>query len=743
MIYSIFNLITSILILSLGWIVFKKNKESIVNITFGAFSLVLFVWLFAYFIAYNCKTYNWTIFWFKIGYIGVISIPIIWYHFVLSFLNKKGHGLFLKVGYLVAAVFAMLVLFTPYFFTDLYSYYWGYYPKVSVIVHPLFLLYFNTFFTVSILLLFFSFWRKKKEITASLLIRRKYVFWSTLIGTIAACDFVPNYGIEIYPFGFIPMLGFFFITAYAIYKYRLMDVRIAFSRVGIFAFVYSLVLGIPFALGSWGRDYFSTRLGMHWWLIPTGVSTILATIGPFIYIFLQNKAEDRLLKEERGDKQFLMQASAGMTRIRSLKKLLGLIDHILSQRLKVSNVGIYLLDPETNQYVLKASRLKYKNPISIKIEDPLIQWLKEDNSPLVYEETKMRVDMENNNQSLKEIKSQMEGLSASVIIPAVMQDHILGFLVLGERKSRRMYTTDLLNALSVLSNQAALAIENAIFYEETGKTLAQQFQESRLKSLGKFSGGIAHQVRNTLNAITIGGGFLKEMLLAYDFKNLSLEKLEEFKNKFITEIDKMVARAEHGAEVTEAIRNYAKADKAPTTPSVTSFKKVIFDCKELALLKHKDDKLVFELTEDYPKDIILWVNFSTFQDAIFNALDNSCDAMVSKRDLIECGRLNIKDYNPQIIIRGQVNNAMFEFEIEDNGIGMTEEQLKHGIGTPLFTTKGKGTGLGVSMMYQFIRQNKGDIRVESQYEKWTKIIISLPLATKEQIEQSKENKDGD
>ena len=67
-------------------------------------------------------------------------------------------------------------------------------------------------------------------------------------------------------------------------------------------------------------------------------------------------------------------------------------------------------------------------------------------------------------------------------------------------------------------------------------------------------------------------------------------------------------------------------------------------------------------------------------------------------------------------------------------MGIKDEHKKE-IFVPLFTTKGsnnKGTGMGVPAMVQFVEQNKGTLRIESEYEKWTKVIITLPLASEKQ-----------
>ena len=85
-----------------------------------------------------------------------------------------------------------------------------------------------------------------------------------------------------------------------------------------------------------------------------------------------------------------------------------------------------------------------------------------------------------------------------------------------------------------------------------------------------------------------------------------------------------------------------------------------------------------------------------------------------------------------------MNKTMFHFEIEDNGIGIKKDDLKKVL-DPMFTTKSHkdGTGMGTTVMLQFIQKHGGTIAYESEIEKWTKVKISLPLATEEQRERGK------
>src|SRR5208283_20353 len=125
---------------------------------------------------------------------------------------------------------------------------------------------------------------------------------------------LPAFGIMLYPVGQLGIGLYALISGYAILKYQLMDIKIAVTRLGILIGVYGLVLGAPFYLYAVGFK-----------LIALFVMLVLASAGPFILFYLQRRAEDRLLQEQRRYQATLRQASAGMGKIKDLKKLLNMI----------------------------------------------------------------------------------------------------------------------------------------------------------------------------------------------------------------------------------------------------------------------------------------------------------------------------------------------------------------------------------------------------------------------------------
>lgn len=117
--------------------------------------------------------------------------------------------------------------------------------------------------------------------------------------------FMPAYGVSLYPAWHLSVCFYTLLLTYAVFKHQVLDIRIALTRLMIFVFVYTLVLGIPFILAFGWQAELIGLLGQNWWIIPLVTATILATVGPYAYIFIQRKSESRLLEEVNKAKQRL------------------------------------------------------------------------------------------------------------------------------------------------------------------------------------------------------------------------------------------------------------------------------------------------------------------------------------------------------------------------------------------------------------------------------------------------------
>jgi CheY-like chemotaxis protein len=129
----------------------------------------------------------------------------------------------------------------------------------------------------------------------------------------------------------------------------------------------------------------------------------------------------------------------------------------------------------------------------------------------------------------------------------------------------------------------------------------------------------------------------------------------------------------------------------------------------------------------------LWlteINTGEFQDAILNLAINARDAMPGGGELfIETRNINF-DAGFSEINYGIETGDYVQLQLTDTGSGMDEETLEH-IFEPFFTTKekGKGTGLGMAMVYGFVRRYKGHIKIDSEPGKGTTMRLYLPRSS--------------
>ncbi len=204
-------------------------------------------------------------------------------------------------------------------------------------------------------------------------------------------------------------------------------------------------------------------------------------------------------------------------------------------------------------------------------------------------------------------------------------------------------------------------------------------QSEKLASMGQVSAGIAHELNNPLGIITLYSSVLKD----------ELEK-----NSEIYEDIKIIdEQAERCKKVVGGLLNFARKNQVKLKE--TNIVKFIEHSFESLL---KPDNVSIELINNI-KEPIIKIDTDQMMQVLTNLEKNAVEAMP------EGGKLTIelKEKGENLIIK-----------ISDTGTGITEENLEK-IFTPFFTTKesGKGTGLGLPLVYGIIKMHKGKINVKS------------------------------
>tara|TARA_R110000868_G_scaffold12547_1_gene59810 strand:- start:3667 stop:6300 length:2634 start_codon:yes stop_codon:yes gene_type:complete len=258
-------------------------------------------------------------------------------------------------------------------------------------------------------------------------------------------------------------------------------------------------------------------------------------------------------------------------------------------------------------------------------------------------------------------------------------------------------------------NSAAAFISIARDKTEEVATSAQLVQAQKMESIGRLTGGIAHDFNNLLTIIMGNAEILREELG-------DRPKLE----KLATMIE---TAAQRGAELTHGMLAFARRQVLRPTELDTN-----------VLLGRMVDMIKRLLGEDIRIQIDAGENLwrvaadpAQMESAILNLSINARDAMPKGGKLtIETQNVHLdEDYasrNPEAVAGDYVLIA-----VSDSGTGMSQDVLTH-VFDPFFTTKevGKGSGLGLSMVYGFVKQSYGHIKIYSELSHGTTIRIYLP-----------------
>ncbi len=224
--YAFPTFISAVAFVLLGVAVFLREGRSRLGLLFLNMTLTIAIYLVAFSWMYASLHTSVALWWAKAAYLGVPFIPSAIYHFtvvVLRLYETKKTLVWVNWG--LSCLFSATVLFTSEFVSGLYEYWWGFYPRYGWASVP-FLAFFFGMMAES-LRLFYVEWQQAP--LGSHRRRLALIMAAFGIGYLASVDYLAKYGIPVYPFGYLPLLGFTILVAVAIRGTRLVDLTPAFA----------------------------------------------------------------------------------------------------------------------------------------------------------------------------------------------------------------------------------------------------------------------------------------------------------------------------------------------------------------------------------------------------------------------------------------------------------------------------------------------------------------------------------
>lgn len=222
----------------------------------------------------------------------------------------------------------------------------------------------------------------------------------------------------------------------------------------------------------------------------------------------------------------------------------------------------------------------------------------------------------------------------------------------------------------------------------------QIIHSEKLAAIGRLAAGIAHEIGNPLTSIFSFVQILREIEEEDEFKKESLETISFHINR-ISEILKQLS----GFTKMPA----GEAKLRPVNEIIeTAINLIHYDKKA------KDVLFVKELSSGLPE---ILVDANHLSQVFVNLMLNAVDAM------IEGGTLTVRSF---------ISDGSIAVQFQDTGIGIAKDDLSK-IFDPFYTTKEKGTGLGLAVSYNIIKKMNGTLSVESSEGMGTTFTILLPL----------------
>lgn len=229
----------------------------------------------------------------------------------------------------------------------------------------------------------------------------------------------------------------------------------------------------------------------------------------------------------------------------------------------------------------------------------------------------------------------------------------------------------------------------------------QVIQTEKLTSLGTLTSGVAHELNNPLNNISISCQILLEELH---------QEVSPYHRELLQAIEGQVNRAR---DIVGSLLEFARQRE---------FELRHQDLREVVegaiRLIQGDIPREVKVSLQVPHGIVVRVDKAHLVQALINLILNGIQAMEQKGTLVITGRIAL-------------DGEHVFLEVQDTGTGISPEVLPR-IFDPFFTTKevGQGTGLGLAITYGIVERHQGHIRVESEPGKGTNFIVQLPLDRK-------------
>ena len=669
----------------------------------------------------------------RIDHLFFVFIIPVYLHFTYTFLGITRRKWLIGLAY---AFSGCLSVFSQgdYYLAGVVQYFFGYYAKGG----PLMFVFgaastVNTLYCVYLL-----FCSLREERDPDRKNKTKYI----ILGLGAAAlmthfNLLPLAGIGFYPLGnldFIPIL----LLGFAVLKHDLLDLGFVVQK----GLIYSLLTGMLTGFYALMIILFNQVFKGVGHTGSIFFSIFFFVVIVFVFDPLKKRVQlviDRILFKDKYDYQKTLAAlSDAMASMLNLDEIMEKTLSALTGVMHLTWGYVMLMGKGDKHFQVyrQMGALPEVKGLSIGKSSPLVQEMGRRKKEVT------QYNLEEWAESYDEpslLKQDFGKLGGTVVIPMVFKGEINGLLVLGNKKTGDLFTSDDLELLHTLANQCAISIENAKAYqliEELNRNLEKMVEErtqelkkaleekektqdllvrsESLAAVGALVAGVAHELNNPLASVySLVQSAVETIEGIPPEQAVESERDSEETEELIDDLRFSLKELNRAKDIVASLLGISRQTEEYSEPVAVNDV-----CKDaLKVLYNQYKHTGIEIIEAYEGSLPeIKGNFANLGQVCLNVVSNAIHAVDSGR-----GRIVLKTWHDQ-------QRGMVIFECEDNGPGISKGVMKD-IFKPFFTTKdvGKGTGLGLYISYEIVRRHNGNIFVQNNPQGGATFRVEFPV----------------
>ena len=684
-------LLSAVLNLLLGIIVIARDRRARLNRVFLGMSITLSLWNLNNFVFYVFSDPAKAMTWGTFFRVGTVLMPSTVLHLVLSLVAiRPVFARWMLVGSYGISTLLVIANFSGMLVSSVRQHPWGLYPAgtalygfylISAVVHCI--------IAFALLVLEYrtstSPWRKLQA--------RFWLLGAAIAIPAGLVNFLPMYGVPVYPIGHLGNAIYAAIIAYAIARHRLMDVDLVITKGMAYAAVSIALVAPTFASSLWlqqasfGQVHPDFSFALLVMLIAVGV------LFPTLRVRAESRIERSLFREKHQYRTALADFTRSIVRILDRDKLLREVAETLMETLRVDRLGIVLFDEATRSYQVTHTAGIPAATGEFGEQDEFVVALRRHDELVLRDEFEASADP----MERTVVADVCRRNGWDVCIPLTISGRLMGFISLGRKRNLDAFSVEDLQLLSTLAAEVSIALENARLYGELKRSRDIIERTGRLSALGTLAAGIAHEVRNPLVSIQT-------------FFQLAPQRIhdEEFFTTFLNLTAGEVQRISN--LITELLTFARSSTHAVSDVDVNELIERTTLLLEPEARKHRVT-LTRTLAESLPN---IRADADQIKQVVINLVLNAIQATAVGGSVVVQTRQ-----------RRHTDGLFCEIEVRDSGAGIPSQIIDE-IFNPFFTTKDSGTGLGLSIAHQIAAEHGGFISVRSEEGRGSSFCVNLP-----------------